>query len=150
MDIVIVTHGDGVGAVVGMLREGWAVSKVDYTAFAVASRKVKVLKKGSEDIINEEYVYKNPDEWDLKLGKGLVAKPIKNKAEQAKAHKIHEEEMREMNAAGKTIKTDYVLDDEQVERYKVALKALGAHNDDTEHMLLKTASSNHMNEKGNR
>jgi len=67
--IVVVTHGDCVSGVVEMMKEDTQVGKVDYTAYAVATRQVKVLGKGTDTIVaRDEPVYEEEEElWDLKL-----------------------------------------------------------------------------------
>jgi len=152
MSICIVSHGDGVASVVGMLKEDWQIQEVPYTAYVFGCRKVKVLKKGTEEMIVQEPVYLHPQEWELKLDKkfGEKVKKITAPAEKKEAHAVHEQEMKAMNAQEKKIKTTYTLDDEQHHRYTAALHHLGAHDADHAHMLHKAASSHHMNDKNAR
>jgi broad specificity phosphatase PhoE len=152
MSICIVSHGDGVASVVGMLKEDWAIQEVPYTAYVFGCRKVKVLKKGGDELLKEEPVYKHPEEWELKLDKKFNEKvrKITSPSERKDAHAMHEQEMKAMDAQGRRIKTDYTLDDEQHKAYMQALDHLDAHDEDSKHMLHKAASSHHMNDKNTR
>jgi broad specificity phosphatase PhoE len=150
MSIVIVTHGDALAAVVGLLREDWKIMDVPYTANAICSRKVKVLKKDTEEQLMEESVYVHPDEWELKLSTGFKYQKIP-RDQQQEAHVQHMVQMQQMNAQANTIKTDYVLDDDQTHHMRDALNHLEAHDSDTAHLLNKAASSHHLaQDKSNR
>lgn len=94
--LVIVSHGDAVAAVVGMMKETWIIKHIPYTAYCIASRQVRVLKKGSTERLHEEAVYVHPEQWTLQLDPGLVHYDCK-KEDQKKAHKAHEKEMLEMD-----------------------------------------------------
>merc|ERR1712228_1074972 len=60
MSIVIVTHGDALAAVVGLMKENWNIGKVDYTSYAICSRQVKVMEKGTNtNVAADEPIYVN-------------------------------------------------------------------------------------------
>merc|ERR1712118_635866 len=60
--IVIVTHGDAVASVVGMLKETWIIKHIPYTAYAIGSRQVKVCKVGAKKKrLKEEPMYVHPE-----------------------------------------------------------------------------------------
>jgi broad specificity phosphatase PhoE len=147
MSIVIVTHGDAVGSVMGLMREDWQIVKVAYTAFAVASRKVKVMERGTENLLKEEPVYVDVEQWDIKLSPGLQVKQIGAK-QKRKAHEQHEIELKEMNKQANVIQTSYELDDVKLTHFKRALSHLGAHEDDEHVMLSKAEQSQHYDECG--
>lgn len=71
MSLVIVTHGDALGAVLGMIRYDWKIQRVPYASYAVASRQVAVLDKGSLELKTEEPVYEQPEQWNLQLSEGV-------------------------------------------------------------------------------
>jgi broad specificity phosphatase PhoE len=53
LSVIIVTHGDALGAVVGLMNEDLLIRNIPYAAYAIASREVKVLKKGGGQILEE-------------------------------------------------------------------------------------------------
>jgi broad specificity phosphatase PhoE len=146
MSIVIVTHGDGVAAVVGLLREEWQITSVPYTAYALCSRRVKVLKLGSEKVIDNEPVYQTPKDWTLKLSPGFGFHHLRDRCSKRDAHMKHLYEMNQMNALAPELDktTEYTLADEQVKHFQEALDRLGAHDDDKDHLLDRAATNHHM------
>merc|ERR1712060_730724 len=77
MSIVIVTHGDALAAVVGLMKENWDIGKVAYTSYAVCSRQVKVMEKGTNtNIAGDEPVYAHPEEWTIEVSSGFQYKPF--------------------------------------------------------------------------
>lgn len=143
MSVVIVTHGDALAAVVGLLRENLRICSVPYTAYALATRMVKVMDEGGDRILQEEPVYVHPDDWQLELSPGFETKEMYGAAAK-KAHKKHMREMVAMNAQAEEIQTTYKLDDEQVERFRKVLNHLEAHDADIQHLIHKAGSSHHL------
>lgn len=142
MSMVIVTHGDGVAAVVGLLRETWSIRNVPYTAYAVCSRKVKVMEEHGNKVL-EQPVYADPGQWELTLGKGLTYNEVKAARKIKQMHKEHEQEMKEMNQMSSKIQTEYDLEYHHHEHFKAALGRLGASQKDVDHLLDKSKSSHH-------
>lgn len=144
LSIVIVTHGDALSSVVGMLREDWKIDEVPYTAYAICSRQVDVMNLGCDEIKRHEPVYVNPEEWNITLSKDFRMTEIRNSRKKALAHAKHEKELVQMNSQASAIDTEYTLDDEQVKRFHRALSHLGAHEDDRVHLMERAASSHHL------
>lgn len=144
MSIVIVTHGDALAAVVGLLREDREIEDVPYTAYAIASREVKVMDRGANTLLCEEGVYTNPLDWKLTMSPGFTTSTIHGHLKLVEAHQRHEEELKQMNAKGAEIKTNYMLNDKQAKSYMDALHHLGAHDVDTQKLMSKVNTSNHM------
>lgn len=138
--IIIVTHGDAVAAVVGMLKESWIVKHIPYTAYVIGNRKVRVMKKGDGKILTEEPVYIHPEQWTLKMHPQLVHEDVPKK-DMAKAHRMHEKEMEEMDKNRSHIKTVYKLTPEQHKEVEDHLVEVGAHAKDINHLLRKANST---------
>merc|ERR1712187_915168 len=93
--IVIVTHGDAVGAIVGMLRYDWKVQNVPYAAYAVASRRVPVLDRGSDAIKLDELVYEQPEQWALDLRGGIEVTEV-HACSKKRAQALHKHELKKI------------------------------------------------------
>lgn len=138
MSIVIVTHGDAVAAVVGMLRPEWNIGNIPYASFAVASRQIKVLESQSEAICADGMsVFNNTAQWDLKTSSGLQYF-MKGRAEKRQSVVQHEKHIKQMNNMADEIQTDYQLTqsveepENKDDLYKEALADLGATGEDAE------------------
>lgn len=139
--IVIVTHGDAVASVVGMLKESWIIKSVPYTCYCIAERSVKVVtKNGKKRMADEEPVYVHPEQWKLTLDPALVHVDCLRK-DQAKLHAVHEKELADMNAKSKNIKTYYKLTPEVHGVAENALQDMGASKADQDLMLRKANTS---------
>jgi broad specificity phosphatase PhoE len=139
MSVVIVTHGDGVAAVVGLLRENWKIGNVPYTAYAHCKREVKVYDRTTDEVISDLPVYVTPEEWTIQLSPGFETKQIapgKGPNAKEKEARRHEEHIKQMNAMGKTIQTSYTLDDHHLKKLKTAMSGLGAANTEHDEMLI--------------
>jgi len=148
MSIVIVTHGDALAAVLGLMKENWDIGKVPYTAYAICSRRVKVMEKGTNtNVAGDEPVYVHPEDWTIEVSNGFQYKTLVGHVAK-QAHKVHEDEMKKMNKMSKEIHTSYKLEDDQVASYKAALSHLGAHEHDTRHMLTKATTTSWGNSSG--
>lgn len=134
--IILVTHGDAVAAVVGMLKESWIVKHIPYTAYVIGSRQVKVMKKGEGKLLSEEPVYVHPEQWTLKMHPQLVHEDVPKK-DMMKAHRMHEKEMEEMNKNRSHIKTVYKLTPDQHKEAEDTLAELAASGKDAEHLMQK-------------
>jgi broad specificity phosphatase PhoE len=142
MDIVIVTHGDGLAAVVGMMRDMWAIRSVPYTAHAIASRKVKVMEKGTGVMLSGEEVYRNPEQWySLSVSKGFVYKEASSERRKQQMKNEHTQDMKAMDKQAKYISNDYELQPHQHENMVDALKRLGASDKEMRHMMFKAKRS---------
>jgi broad specificity phosphatase PhoE len=135
--IIMVTHGDALASVVGMLKETWIIKHIPYTAYVIGDRDVKVMKKGTNKILSEEGVYEHPEMWTLKLDPGLEHLDC-SKEDIQKAHKIHEKEMEAMEKKKNQIKTVYRLSPAQHEHAAAALVDASAKD---MKILLKKANS---------
>jgi broad specificity phosphatase PhoE len=139
--IIIVTHGDAVAAVVGMLKETWIVKHIPYTAYVIGSRKVKVMEKGKGKILDEEPVYVHPEQWSLKMHPDLKHEDVAKK-DLNKAHKLHEKEMEEMNKNRSHIKTGmYTLTPAQHKEVEDSLSGMDASQKDKKALLKKANST---------
>jgi broad specificity phosphatase PhoE len=139
--IILVTHGDAVAAVVGMLKETWIVKHIPYTAYVIGARKVRVMKKGEGKILSEEPVYVHPEQWALKMHPDLQHQDVSSK-DMAKAHKLHEWEMAEMNKNKSHIKAgQYTLTPKQQEDAQDTLKEMSASEKDRKALLKKANST---------
>lgn len=143
MSVVIVTHGDALAAVVGLLREAWSIKAVPYTAYAIASRQVKVMES-SGHVLKEEPIYVDPQSWTLTLSKGFDYTEVRSEKRKQQAHRDHDQEMKQMNAKAKEIDTDYKLDPGHHENFSDALLRLGASPADMEHLLSTATKSHHI------
>lgn len=134
--IVIVTHGDAVASVIGMLKETWLIQHIPYTAYVIGHRQVRIMKRGSKEIFTEEPVYVHPEQWELQLDPGLqhVDYP---RDQLKKAHLIHEKEMVAMNKKEKQIRTVYKLHVDVEKNVHDALDDLGTHAKDKKVLLSK-------------
>lgn len=97
MSLVIVTHGDAVGAVIGMVREGWKVKRLPYTSFALATRQVKVMEKGSSGLMANGEVFEHAEEWELELSEGVQVEEV-SPCSKKRAHAEHEYALRQVHA----------------------------------------------------
>eukprot|EP00928_Gymnodinium_smaydae_P070892 TRINITY_DN54634_c0_g1_i1.p1 TRINITY_DN54634_c0_g1~~TRINITY_DN54634_c0_g1_i1.p1 ORF type:complete len:386 (-),score=55.33 TRINITY_DN54634_c0_g1_i1:139-1296(-) len=145
MSIVIVTHGDAVGAVLGMLREDWAIKAVPFTSWAIASRDVKVLDKGASEISRHEPVYEDEVKWDIQVCKEIKYESRKNLE---KCHQQHERDVRLMGFVGAGMKSSYDLAGVNV--FRDALEDMDAEEEDMAFMLQKAQSSAHLSDNTNR
>jgi len=143
MSVVIVTHGDALAAVVGLMREAWSIKAVPYTAYAIASRKVKVMES-SGHVMKEEPVYVDPKSWTLTLSKGFDFSEVRSEKKKQQMHREHDQEMKQMNAKAKEIDTDYKLDPGHHENFQDALLRLGASPADMEHLIDVGSKSHHI------
>lgn len=135
--IVIVTHGDAVASVVGMLKEHWIIKKVPYTCYCIAERQVRVATAdGKKMMASEEPVYVNPEQWKLTLDPELVHVDCSRK-DYEKMHAVHEQEIADMNAKSKTIKTTYKLTSAKQKEAAESLKDLNASGKDEKTMMKK-------------
>jgi broad specificity phosphatase PhoE len=150
MSIVIVSHGDGVAAVVGLLREEWQITSVPYTAYALCSRRVKVLKVGQEKMLENEPIYQNPKDWTLKLSPGFAYQHLKDVRSKKDAHRNHISEMNQMQQLAPELDktTAYTLEDEQVKKFHDALDHLGAHDEDKDHLIERAGTNHHLANEG--
>lgn len=63
---IIVTHGDAVSAVLGMLhKENEQVVKVPFCGYVIGERKVKVMKKDGESVFKQQDMFGSPEQWQL-------------------------------------------------------------------------------------
>jgi broad specificity phosphatase PhoE len=108
MSIVIVTHGDAVGSVLGMMKKDWKVLNVPYASFAIASRQVAVLEKESVDVKSDEDIYKH--DWTVTLSE-LPSLRIKSEEIHPFSRKNHYARLRydarKMESNPKELDTDY-------------------------------------------
>lgn len=66
---IIVTHGDCVSAVLGMLYGDKQVKRVPMAGYALGNRNVKVMKKDANTVLKPADVY--GQKWDLRLSDGI-------------------------------------------------------------------------------
>jgi hypothetical protein len=138
MSILVVTHGDAVGCVLGMMQKDWTIKHVGYAAFALASRQVVVLEKGSMDVKSDEPVYEH--EWDLQVCEGLKYEEV-HPFSRKRAHAMREYEIRKMKANPGELDTPYLVDDEQVESFMKVLHDFGADREHSGHLLKQATLS---------
>lgn len=140
MSIIIVTHGDALAAIVGLLKETWQSGQVPYTSYAICTRQLKVLEEGGLDLLNDVPVYEPEKQWKVTLSTGLVFNPIRGKKAQALAHQRHTQEMKAMNAQRDSISTDYVLDPAKEKLMQDTLNDMGATEGDMANVLKRAQS----------
>jgi len=138
--IVIVTHGDAVASVVGMLKESWIIKNIPYTSYVIGSRHVRIMKSGAKERLPEEPVYSHPEQWTLVLDPGLVHVDCR-KEDLAKAHQVHEKEMVEMEKKQKTIKTVYTLAPHQRRHVATSLGEMDASKKEHKHLMKKASTT---------
>lgn len=97
MSLVVVTHGDAVGAIIGMLRYDWKVQQVPYAAYAVASRRVPVLEKSSDAMKLDEPVYEHPEQWDVDLRGGIEVTEV-HAFSKKRAEALHKHELKKIGS----------------------------------------------------
>lgn len=150
VSIVVVTHGDALSAVIGLMRETWSIGLAPYTAHAICSRKVKVMDVGGE-ILKEEPVYDDCDSWtEVKMSEGFVYKEIK-KGFRREAHRKHGEKLEEIEEAMVKMPTkidaDYDVDPEHEEHMhhaKSALQRMKATDTEVAIMMRRGSNSEQM------
>lgn len=122
MSVVIVTHGDALGAVVGMMQKDWKIKHVPYASFAIASRQVMVLEKGSMDIQSDQPVYDH--EWDMELSAGFEYEEF-HPLQRKRIYALRERELKKMKANTADLDTPY-FNDQELASFMDILKGLGA------------------------
>jgi len=144
ISVIIVTHGDALGCVIGMMQKDWKITNVPYASYALASREVMVLEKGSMEIKSDEPVYEQ--EWTLKVSAGLKYEEV-HPCSKKRKHALHAQDIRKMNARhsnASEIDTAYLLDDEKVENYTNILNELGANSLECGRLAKQAGQSQHL------
>lgn len=115
---IIVTHGDAVSSVLGLLRENWIIENIPLASYVIGKRQVKVFQKGDDAILKEEPVYEVPEQWALKLHPLIqyVDSSGNDSAEASENHAV--KDMMEMEAETVQTKTAPPLDQERQENEK--------------------------------
>lgn len=121
MSTVVVTHGDALGAVIGMMQKDWKIKHVPYASFALASRQVMVLEKGSMETKSDEPVFDH--KWDIEVSEGLEYEEV-HPASRKRAYAVRQHEIKKMRANSNELETLY-FSEKQVECFVKALTNLG-------------------------
>jgi hypothetical protein len=109
MSLIIVTHGDAVGAVISMMRYDWKVQRVNYAGYAIASRRVPMLERRSAAIKLEETVYEDPEQWELVLSGGIEVAEV-HACSKKRAFALHKYELKKVvsNTSLSTMDSSYL------------------------------------------
>jgi len=138
--IVIVTHGDAVASVVGMLKESWIMKSIPYTAYAIGDRQVRVMKAKSKVLLTEEPVYVHPEQWKLQLDPGITHISCSRK-EMVLKHAEHEKELQAIKKKEGMLHTAYSLLPHQKKHAEAGLDHLDVSAKDKRLMMKKAGTT---------